>query len=262
MDASKMNIVLVGAGNLATNLAMALQAQRYNIVQVFSRTEAAAHQLADQLGVPCTTRLTDLCTDADLYIYALTDEALPVVINNMPRTNGIHVHTAGSMPMHIFAEKQTNYGVFYPFQTCSKHKRVDFGDVPIFIEANNQQTADFLYNTANSISKNVYFANSEDRKYLHLSGVFANNFTNYLYTVAADLLAERHLPFAVLQPLIREGVGKLATLSPIEAQTGPAVRGDHSVMSEHLRLLADHPAWAQLYQTLSEAIERQHTTTH
>lgn len=258
MDASKMNIVLIGAGNLATNLAMALQAQRYNIVQVFSRTEAAAQQLADQLGAPCTTRLTDLCTDADLYIYALTDEALPTVINNMPRINGIHVHTAGSMPMHIFDGKQANYGVVYPFQTFSKNKRVDFTHIPIFVEANNVQTLDLLTNTVRTISKNVYFANSEDRKFLHLSGVFANNFTNYLYTIAADLLAERGLPFEVLQPLIREGVGKLDSLSPIEAQTGPAVRGDHSVVSEHLRLLADHPAWAQLYQTLSEAIEQQH----
>ena len=258
MDAAQRKIVFVGAGNLATNLALALQDARYHIVQVYSRTEASARLLAERLKSAYTTDVAHICTDADLYIYALTDEALPTVINNMPRINGIHVHTAGSMPMHIFDGKQANYGVVYPFQTFSKNKRVDFTHVPIFVEANNAQTLDLLINTVRTISKNVYFANSEDRKFLHLSGVFANNFTNYLYTIAADLLAERGLPFEVLQPLIREGVGKLDSLSPIEAQTGPAVRGDHSVVSEHLRLLADYPAWAQLYQTLSEAIEQQH----
>ncbi|MGN0187368.1 MAG: Rossmann-like and DUF2520 domain-containing protein [Paludibacteraceae bacterium] len=261
MDAPKTNIVFVGAGNLATNLACALQA-KHCIMQVFSRTEASAQQLAYKLGVPYTTRLADIRSDADLYIYALTDEALPVVINNMPHTNGIHVHTAGSMPMHIFADKQTNYGVFYPFQTFSKQKRVDFATIPIFIEANNSQTLDLLSNIAKTISQNVYFSSSEDRTYLHLSGVFANNFTNYFYSIAAELLAERRLPFEVLLPLINESVGKLATLSPFEAQTGPAVRGDHSVVSDHLHLLSDHPAWAHLYKTLSEAIEQQHSTKH
>ncbi len=250
-------IVFVGAGNLATNLALALKPHA-EILQIFSRTENSARELAEKIGAPYTTKLATLNAEADLYIYALKDDVLQEVINNVPLQRGLHVHTAGSLPMTIFAEKQTNFGVFYPFQTFSKQREVSFAEIPIFVEANNQQNIEYLQLIANSISKSVFELNGEDRQMLHLSGVFANNFTNYLYTIAADLLKEKNLPFNVLLPLINESIGKLKTLSPFEAQTGPAVRGDKKIMEKHLQMLAENSEWQTLYKQLSESIEKQH----
>ena len=188
---------------------------------------------------------------------ALTDDALIRLIPQMTagRENALWVHTAGSVPMEVWAGHAGRYGVFYPMQTFSKRREVDFRQVPIFIEGCDRECADLLYAVAAALSTKVYEATSEQRRYLHLGAVLACNFANHLYTLASDLLVRHDLPFDALLPLIDETARKVHELPPREAQTGPASRGDHSVMDEHLRLLANEPYLSQVYTLLSRGIE-------
>jgi len=233
-----MNIVLLGAGNVATHLALALKKNGLNIVQIYSRTQLSAEKLAHQIK-------TDFCTspaglkEADLYIYALSDNALAPVISQIKITKGIHIHTAGSVDIEIFKEKFENYGALYPLQTFSKEKEIDFQLVPVFVEGNNKHVIETLFELANSISNKVAYATSYQRIKLHIAAVFACNFSNYLYTIASELLEDSQLPFEILQPLIAETATKIQSISPYDAQTGPARRNDSVTIQKHLDLIAD-----------------------
>ena len=256
MNAQK-KIVFVGAGRLATNLATALYARGHRIVQVFSRTAKAANALAQKVGaLPCSY-LAGITADADLYLYAVKDDALQAVVDAVAVQNGLHAHTSGSVPMSIFAGKRKNYGVFYPFQTFTKEKTVDFGAIPIFVDANNAQSVDNLKNIGTTISQKVYNLRDEDRQFLHLAGVFANNFSNSLYVMAAEILAAKQLPFDLLLPLITESVEKLRSIAPIDAQTGPAARGDWQTIDKQRQLLAERPDLLQVYNLLTDSILKQ-----
>ncbi len=249
-----MNIVVIGAGNVATHLAEALKNAGENIVQVFSRTELSAKTLADKLRTAYTTDISNIERNSDVYIYALKDDALAEIIEQMPTKNGIHLHTAGSVPMSIFAQKKTHFGVLYPLQTFTKSKKVDFANIPLFIEASDDKTEKTLHDLAQKISKKVYCANSTERGRLHLAAVFACNFVNHLFAIADELLGD--VPFSELLPLITETVAKAQTMPPKDAQTGPAHRGDTATMEKHLQLLASNKAWQTIYRNISDDIMR------
>lgn len=248
-------IVFVGAGNLATQLAKALFDAKYKIDAIYSHTLKSAEILGQQVDCQlCCNNVEKLPQNADLYIYALKDQFLESIIQKMPPCSGIHVHTAGSLSLTVFTENQTKTGIFYPFQTFSKSKPVCFQNIPIFIESSQLDVKEILLDLAHSLSKSVYELSSEDRKILHLTGVFACNFTNYLWKISEDLLQSKQLPFQVVLPLIQETVTKLQTLKPVEAQTGPAIREDIDVMKNHLDLLESHPNLQKIYQLLSQGI--------
>lgn len=250
------NIVLVGSGNLATHVGKALYEQGYRIVQVYSYREVTAKVLADRLEASYTTSLNELCGDADLYITALKDSVLPELLPDIVRgrEQALFVHTAGSVPMDIWEGHAERYGVFYPMQTFSKAREVCFTEIPFFIEANNESDLLQLKSLAQSISRKVYEASSEQRKSLHLAAVFTCNFTNHMYALAGELLAKYNLPFEVMLPLIDETAGKVHKLPPAEAQTGPATRYDVNVINKHLAMLADEPAMQELYEKISKSI--------
>ena len=254
------SIVLIGAGNLATNLGKALYAKGFLIKQVFSRTAESASTLARQLEADYTTSLADIDPYARLYITSLSDEAFASRIDEIvgDRRQGLWVHTAGSLPMNLWQGKVEHYGVFYPMQTFSKQREVDFKNVPIFIEASSTEDATFLQEVAAVLSEQVYEATSEQRKCLHLAAVFTCNFTNHMYALAEELLQHYHLPFEAMLPLIDETARKVHTLSPSVAQTGPAVRNDSHVMEHHLSMLADRPDLQNIYRLLSESIRQRH----
>ena len=249
-------IVLVGAGNLATHLGKALYRKGFRIVQVYSRTEKAARTLAQELEADYTTGLDALATDARLYIVALKDEALlqllPTLVNG--REQALWVHTAGSVPMTVWQGRVEHYGVFYPMQTFSKQREVDFRDIPVFVEASGAEEEAFLMKLGHTLSQRVSVATSEQRKSLHLAAVFACNFTNHMYALAEKLLQRYGLTFDAMLPLIDETARKVHTLSPKAAQTGPAVRYDRQVMQAHLDLLANDPGMQHLYRLISESI--------
>ena len=250
-----MKIVSIGAGNLAVHLSKALQNADFDVVQVYSRTEASARELANDLKAPYTVDIDSIIGDASLYIVSVSDSAIGTLCENLTRLNGLVVHTAGSVPMKVFADKIKNYGVLYPLQTFSKSRKVSFSDIPVFIEANSDDNLQVLRKVAEAISSRVYNASSAERMQLHLAAVFGCNFVNHLYHLSAQLVRQAGFDFTALSPLILETAHKaLASGNPREVQTGPAARNDREVMNKHLELLASHPEWKEIYAMMSENI--------
>lgn len=252
------SVVFIGAGNLATNLAKALYRKGFRIEQVYSRTQESAQSLAQLVEADYTTELSAVVEDAQLYIVSLKDAAFVQLLPGLVagKEKSLWVHTAGSIPMNIWAEQAERYGVFYPMQTFSKQREVDFREIPVFIESNSEADTQLLKDIASTLSEKVYEATSEQRKSLHLAAVFTCNFTNHMYVLAAELLKKYQLPFDVMLPLIDETARKVHELQPLAAQTGPAVRYDENVINEHLRMLADEPEAQELYRRISESIHR------
>lgn len=205
--------------------------------------------------------LEALPREADVFVIAVKDAALAEVIRaaTKGREGQLFVHTAGSMPLSLFAGCAIHYGVFYPMQTFSKERSVSFANIPIFLETSDKQSMVVLRALAESITDSVYELNSEERKYLHLAAVFACNFANHCYALAAKILEQHGLPFSVMLPLIDETARKVHELHPRDAQTGPAVRYDENVILMQSRLLAGSPVMQQLYELLSRSIHQMAT---
>lgn len=252
-----MKVVFIGAGNVAVNMAVRLYDQSFDIVQIYSRTGESARNLAEKVNAEYTTEIGNVRTDADLYIFSVKDSVLEQLISELPANNGIQVHTAGSMPLDIFEKYSSQYGVIYPFQTFSKDRKTDWNNIPIFIEAQDRNTLEKLNSIASALSDHVQELSSEKRKYVHLTGVFACNFTNYMYTLSGDILKKAGLEFDVALPLIDETCNKIHDLSPLDAQTGPAVRFDENVMNKHLALIGDKKT-KEIYRLISEGIYEIH----
>ena len=235
-----MKIVLIGRGRLATNLEHALLSAGHEVASINSRT------------------LEALPLEADVYIVAVKDAALADVIRaaTKGRESQLFVHTAGSMPMDIFKGLTVHYGVFYPMQTFSKERLVDFNDISVFLETNDDVSMERLKMLSTTLTTHIYELDSEGRKHLHLAAVFACNFVNHCYALSAEVLAAKGLPFSVMLPLVDETAQKVHELAPREAQTGPAVRGDQNVMQMQANMLAGNPAVKQIYEALSNDIQR------
>lgn len=233
-----MRIIIIGQGNVACNLQAAFLRKNIAVEMVSSWTD-----------------LDKIPANADVYIYAVRDNALEKVISQVHvQQRAIHVHTSGTMSLEVFGPDKPHCGVLYPFQSLSKaHILEDFTTVPMFIEAKGIDDVAAVYTLALSLTPHVYETTQTDRERLHIAGVFANNFTNYMYSVAKDILSSTHIPFSALLPLIDETAKKIHTLSPREAQTGPAIRGDQNVMNHHLTLLQDEKQ-KSLYRLISDLI--------
>lgn len=231
-------VIIIGAGNLATNVANAMHQAGVEILQVYSHTAESANALSTLIGgVPYTTSIAEVRLDADIYIYALKDSILKSIVEQVDAPKALHIHTAGSMGIDVFDEQKPHAGVFYPFQTLSKQRLVDFSTLPIFIEARNEEDLMSLKALANRISSEVYVADSAKRERLHVAGVFANNFTNCMYRIAEEILADTGIPSKVLLNLIDETAAKVHSVSPREAQTGPSKRWDENVIAKHIKQL-------------------------
>ncbi len=253
------NVVILGAGNLATQLALALDENGIQITQVYSRTSESAQQLAEKVNASFTSELSKLDLQSDLYVLAVKDSAIPEVLENLPfLENQFIVHTAGSVPMNVIEVFTSNYGVFYPLQTFSKIRKVDFSVIPICIEANHPGNLIALQELAEKISGTVHQINSEERKSLHLAAVFVNNFVNHFYTLGAEILQDKKLDFSLLKPLIQETAAKIEHLHPIDAQTGPAKRDDQEVIQAQLKLLQNKPEFKKIYSFVTESIFQYH----
>lgn len=256
-----LKIALIGAGNLATNLGLALLRAGHNIICVYSRTEESAKALATKLN--CCHYTTDIREAAratlqcQAAILSVKDAVLETLALQMPTdSRTLFLHTAGSMPMDVLP--MLHRGVLYPMQTFSKEREADFSHIPTFLESFQEEDKSVLDALARSITDQVYWLSSQKRKSLHLAAVFTCNFTNYCYDVASQLLEADGIPFSVMQPLIDETNRKLQQLSPYEAQTGPAVRYDKNVIERHLKMLENTPQHRDLYQTMTELIHKRH----
>ncbi len=250
MDDKPVNITLFGGGNVATHLAKnLLKLPGYHLQQIYNRHLSSIKIFENQVEI--IDGLSQL-KPADLFILALKDDAIVPFSKKLKDFDVLTVHTSGSIPLQAIQTRRK--GVFYPFQTFSKDKPdLDFSVIPILIEAENQQDLILLENLAKSLSKNVQTVNSEQRKALHIAGIFAANFVNYMYRQAADILQDNNLSFYLVKPLIEETARKVQNLSPSQAQTGPAARGDIKTVEKHMEFLKNKPQF-ELYQYLTEMI--------
>ncbi len=254
-----MRIVILGAGNIATTLAPALARVGHEIAQVYSRTLHSCLILNQRLQTAgqeplLTNSLTDIITDADLYVYALPDDVIPDVASLL-KTNSrsVHLLVAGTVSLSVFDSKQRK-AVMYPFQSFSRQKEVDLRGVPMLIEAGDDETLREVKQLAQQLSDKVFEANLEERCRLHLAGVLVNNFTNHLYNIAKQQLDRANLPFDLLLPLIDYTAQKVHQMTPEQAQTGPAVRHDEHTIGINMSLL-DNPTHRQLYQLFTQDIQ-------
>lgn len=243
---------------MATNLAQALHEAGHEIVQVYSRTMASASALAVRVGAVPLCDVGQVVADADVYILAVKDDALPELIPQLAagRKARVMLHTAGSVPMDVFQGMAFHYGVLYPLQTFSKDRRVSFAHLPMFVEGNDDEALAVAEQLATSVSDRVSRLSSPQRKYLHLAAVFACNFVNHCYELSAEQLAKHGIPFDVLLPLIDETAAKVHDMSPADAQTGPAIRYDETVIRMQSQLLADNPLQKDLYERMSLSIHQ------
>ena len=249
-----LNFCFIGAGNLATHLSKALQEKGFVISQVYSRTEQSAKELAELLSANFITSVNKIDRKADIYIVAVNDSAVDQVLSQINFNNKLIVHCSGSLPLSAIEKYSENFGVLYPLQTFSKKREIDFSEIPVFIEANSAKNQKLLFEIASQISDSVSVINSDERKRLHISAVFACNFVNHFYNIAADILKSKDISFDVLKPLILETAKKVMEMEPEKAQTGPAIRLDENIINAHLHELKDFGDYQELYRSISKSI--------
>ena len=213
--------------------------------------------LAERIGSQPTDDICALPNEADLFIVSVKDAVLTDVVQQLMqgREEQYFAHTAGSMSLTLFQGMARHYGVFYPMQSFSKERRINFSEVPVFLEASDAQTLTQLKALSATLTPHVYELSTDERRYLHLAAVFACNFANHCYALSAEILQQHGLPFSVMLPLIDETARKVHYLSPLEAQTGPAIRYDLNVISKQQKLL-DDPDMRELYERLSKSIHQ------
>lgn len=257
-----MNIVILGSGNIATHLGRAFKMAGQDISQVWSRDISHASSLADTLAAEAIDNMFDLDRSADLFIIAVKDEAIREIALELKLSDQLLVHTSGSTGLTALEGASTKIGVFYPLQTFSKIKSVDFRQIPIIIEANSPEVLLSIRAIADRLSEKVIELNSEQRKTLHVAAVFACNFTNHLFGLAQELLEEKGLDYELLKPLIEETLSKIEMNDPVSVQTGPAIREDQATIHAHLELLKHNPSLSELYTKLSQSIVNLHKRSH
>ena len=244
------NIILIGSGNVATHIGLALVNNGYNIRQVWSRKLKNAKILAQKLNCKSTTSLNNLL-NADLYIISIKDDILKSTVNKLNKSN--IVHTSGSNGLEVFEKKNKNFGIFYPLQTFNINIKIDIKKTPILIEANNKNFEKKLLKIGNNISETVILMTSIKRKQLHIAAVFACNFSNHMYTIADSILKKSNIDFNLLLPIINQTVNQLQKNNPKEIQTGPAKRKDKKIIQYHIDNLTNKNT-KEIYQLISKSI--------
>lgn len=257
-----MKIAFIGAGRLATNLAPALKNAGCELIEVWSKTQASAEALAAYLDCKASWgRVGNATRKADLYVLSVKDSVLKEVIMelHLGREQALFAHTAGSLPLGLFSEAGHQRGaVFYPLQTFSKERTVDFSRVHFFIEAFRAADLELLIGLARRLSplSNIHETSSAERRRLHLAAVFACNFANHCFALSDEVLHVADLPFDAMLPLIEETVQKLHELTPALAQTGPAIRCDENVIGMQRAMLLDQPQLLEVYDVLTQSIQK------
>lgn len=241
-----MKIAIIGAGSVGTNLNHAFELKGIKTELVHARPLTADPEAVRALPA------------ADCYIYAVADHALKAVVSKVNAPQALHLHTSGSMPIDVFGPDKPHAGILYFFQSFSREVLIDdWSGIPCFIEGHNIDDIAAIYSLAQCLTSRIYEANQHDRERLHIAGVFANNYTNLMYRIASEILQDTQIPFNALLPLIDQTAAKMHSMKPLDAQTGPAKRGDKEVMNHHLEILQTTP-YAEVYQALAELIGKAH----
>lgn len=251
-----MEVSFIGSGNLAWHVAAALDNTHYPVREVYSLHQENAAALVARLYEAKVNATLDFSESrSGIFIVAVADDAILDIASEIRLPPGaILIHTSGSRSLEVLAVAGSRTGVFYPLQTFSKNKKVDFSEIPIFIESDDKETEKILLGMARAISSRVFRISSDHRKGLHMAAVFASNFTNHMLTIARDIVSERGLDYEWLKPLIAETINKSLAIGPEAAQTGPAKRGDLEILDAHMELLQDDEALAEVYRVISQHI--------
>ena len=237
-------------------LAWHLHNSGHEIVQVYGRHLAAAKFIGNLMDIPCTDKISDITDEADIYLLSVNDDAIEEIARNLRLGDKVIAHTSGSVAMKILDPVSPNYGIFYPLQTLSKNVSVDFGVIPICINGSNEKTKSILKDLASSLTSKVVEIDDDKRLAIHIAAVFANNFTNHLFSVSQMVLEKSGLSFEIFKPLINETVRKIQNHEPLNVQTGPAIRHDEKTIEQHLKFLREDGRFADLYKILSDDIQK------
>jgi len=251
-----MDIVILGSGNVAAVLGRKFKAAGHKILQVISRNASAASKLAYEWDTESANYPSIAKPNADVYIIAVSDDAIDDVINNIKLPKKVVAHTAASVSKDVLKNVTDHYGVFYPLQSLRKEDETP-PQAPIFFDGSDEFTKKKLESLANSISpQHVAQAGDDTRLKLHVAAVFVNNFTNHLYSLAEDYCKKEGIDFKEMTPLIEETALRIKEIPPSESQTGPAARNDQETIQKHLALLESHPQMRKVYQFLTASIQR------
>lgn len=252
-----MRIVLIGTGNVATILGRKMQAAGHTIIQVVGRASTHAKALGQLLQTSYTTSAGQVEPTADLYLIAVADAAIGTVAAALQLKNKLVVHTAGSVSRDVLKASSNRYGVLYPLQSLRKEMK-QLPAIPFLVDASQEEDGILLYDFAKTLSAQVGLAGDEQRLKLHVAAVMVSNFTNHLYTLAAQYCQQEKADFTLLQPLISEVAERLQWIPPQQAQTGPAIRRDAPTIQKHLALLEPHGELKDLYAWFTQSIQRSH----
>lgn len=253
------SITLIGAGNVAHHIGTALFNAGLKIDCIYSRKINNAQSLAEKLNTSAIDNIENIVDNSDLYLFAISDDAIENIAKQLAIQLGYTksvAHTSGMVPSNIFSNYFNNFGVFYPLQTFTKNRKLDIRKIPFLITSNSIDLENQLYNLAENISNNVSFIDDIKRKSLHVAAIFANNFTNYLYSISENIAEKENLDFNLLYPLIEETAKKIVEgKSPEKIQTGPAIRNDTKTIESHLEYLSYNQDYKQLYEEITKLIQ-------
>jgi predicted short-subunit dehydrogenase-like oxidoreductase (DUF2520 family) len=252
-----LQIGVVGAGNLGNHLARAFEEAGHHVPLIYSRHLVHAQALASALFDAQPTDNPDFSEfELDIVVACVSDDALVTLSEELRLPEGcLLAHTSGSRTLQEISAYPGPKAVFYPLQTFSRRKPIRFEGIPLCIEADSEEAEELVYTLASSLSKEIYWMSHPQRLALHVAAVFANNFTNHMLTLAANIVEGEDMQFKLLRPLIRETVEKALILGPTAAQTGPAIRGDETTMALHKRYLGDNRELFELYDSISQSIQ-------
>lgn len=258
----KPSITFIGAGNVATQLALAFRAKGCDILQIISKHTISAKTLAQKVNAGFfTDDISNLEDKADMYIIAVKDDDIPDILDGFPfclTKNQLLLHTSGTFDEYALRNTARHWGCFYPLQTFQKEGVMDLSNTPFFVQANTSEAIEKLISFAGLISENVHLIPHAQRQKFHLAAVFSNNFTNHLWTLAKEYCENNQLDFNLLWPLINQGLDKAKNKGPENAQTGPAQRNDETTIQNHVKLLKDYAELVNIYQILTVSIQNRH----
>ncbi len=252
-------IGFIGSGKVATNMALALNNNQFKIHQIFSPNKNHSLFLANKVGAESISSLSEFQNNLDLIIIAISDSAVSQLDLSVINDSILVCHTSGSLSIDVLKNRK-RYGVFYPLQTFSNQRYIEFNSIPICVEANNATDLNRLKELGASISDNVNEIDSHKRSILHLAAVFVCNFTNAMYVVGEDILQKSQIDFNLLRPLIEETANKAIHHSPKEVQTGPALRNDINIMDKHINNLEHKKRYKEVYKLISKVINEENNT--
>jgi len=249
-----MRVVIIGAGNVASVFGRLISAANHEIIQVYSRSISSAQSLGKEFGCSFVDNLEAVDLTADIYILAITDNALQNIQDSLFLGDKLVVHTAGSVSKKVLSNISSQYGVMYPLQSLRKDQSADQSIIPLLIDANKESVLSIIEQFAFTLSSVVSIVGDDKRLCLHLAAVIVNNFTNHLYTLTAEYCKNEEVDFKMLQPIIEQTALRLRANLPADLQTGPAIRNDQSTLDKHIQALSNHPELKTIYLTFTESL--------